>query len=51
MSYKESEALTTKFKKVDISKAVKDLGHKNIYSLEQGIQLTFEWMKQSHEML
>jgi hypothetical protein len=31
-AYKESEILTTKTKRVDTSKGVRDLGHKNSYS-------------------
>ena len=46
--YEKNEAMTTKEKKVDISKAVKDLDHKNSYSLEEGIQLTFEWMQKAY---
>jgi dTDP-glucose 4,6-dehydratase len=44
VEYKDSEFLTTKIKNVDISKAVKDLGHKESCSLEDGIQKTAEWM-------
>lgn len=44
-SYRESEALTTKVKRVDASKAVQDLGHKNTYSLLEGMRLTCEWMR------
>lgn len=44
--YKESEILTTKLKKVDVSKAIRDLDHKNTYSLEEGLKLTADWMRQ-----
>lgn len=40
-----SEILTTRIKKVDISKAVRDLGHSNSYDLETGLKLTAEWMR------
>ena len=43
--YKESEILTTKSKKVDVSKAIKDLDHKSTVTLEEGIKRTIEWMK------
>jgi dTDP-glucose 4,6-dehydratase len=43
--YKESEPFTTKDKKIDISKAERDLGHRPIVSLEEGIGLTLQWMK------
>ena len=44
--YKDSEILTTKSKKVDISKAIRDLNHKSTVTLEEGIKRTIEWMKQ-----
>lgn len=46
VEYKKSERLTTKIKKVDISKSVKDLDHKNTVSLREGIELTADWMKE-----
>jgi len=39
------EPMTTKIKKVDISKSVRDLGHRNSYSLEHGMGLTADWMR------
>ena len=45
VQYKESEILTTKTKRVDISKSIQDLEHKNTYSLEDGIKKTYDWMK------
>jgi dTDP-glucose 4,6-dehydratase len=47
--YKESEVLTTKQKLVDASKSVRDLDHKNSYSLEDGIQLTCDWMRKVYD--
>ncbi|WP_029896197.1 NAD-dependent epimerase/dehydratase family protein [Desulfohalovibrio reitneri] len=44
VSYKDSEILTTKVKKLDPTKCVRDLGHANSYSLREGIRLTAEWM-------
>jgi dTDP-glucose 4,6-dehydratase len=43
--YQESEILTTKLKQVDTSKSVRDLDHKNSYSLEDGMRLTADWMR------
>jgi dTDP-glucose 4,6-dehydratase len=42
---KESEILTTKAKLVDVSKAIRDLDHRNSYSLEEGTRLTVDWMR------
>src|SRR3984893_10105117 len=39
-----AEPMTTKAKTVDISKSVRDLAHRNSYSLEHGMGLTAEWM-------
>lgn len=44
VTYQDSEILTTKDKKVDMSKAVKDLNHQDSYSLAEGIKLTADWM-------
>ena len=46
VEYGESEILTTKSKRVDISKAARDLHHRNTYSLRDGLALTAEWMRQ-----
>ena len=43
--HQETEILTTKLKHVDTSKSVRDLDHKNSYSLEDGMQLTADWMR------
>ena len=43
--HQESEILTTKLKRVDTSKSVRDLDHKNSYSLEAGMRLTADWMR------
>lgn len=45
ITYKDAEVLTTRIKKVDVSKAIKDLGHKNTISLEKGVKKTIQWMK------
>lgn len=46
IQYKESEILTTKSKKVDISKAARDLDHKLTVNLEEGVKRTINWMKE-----
>jgi dTDP-glucose 4,6-dehydratase len=45
VNYRDAEILTTKDKKVDITNSVRDLDHKNSYSLEEGIKLTTDWMR------
>ena len=45
IKYKEGEPFTTKNKKIDMSKAVKDLGHSPKVTLEEGIPKTIEWMR------
>ncbi len=45
VSYVDGEPFTTKNKKVDISKAVRDLDHRCTVSLEEGIPLTVDWMR------
>jgi len=47
--YRETEILTTKDKRVDVSKAVRDLSHRNSYSLEAGMQITADWMRKVYE--
>ena len=46
VQYKDSEILTTRQKLVNVSKAVRDLGHRDTYSLVDGMRLTAEWMRQ-----
>jgi dTDP-glucose 4,6-dehydratase len=48
--YTESEILTTKIKKVDVSKSIHDLGHTNSYSLEEGMRLTADWMRKAYQL-
>lgn len=50
VQYKDSEILTTKQKLVDISKSVRDLDHKNSYGLEEGMQLTADWMRRVYNL-
>jgi dTDP-glucose 4,6-dehydratase len=50
VTHRESEILTTKFKRVDTSKSLRDLAHKNSYGLEAGMRLTAEWMKKVYDV-
>jgi dTDP-glucose 4,6-dehydratase len=50
VDYRDSEVLTTKHKKLDASKSIRDLGHVNSYSLEDGIRLTAEWMRKVYDI-
>lgn len=45
ITYADSEVLTTKNKRVDVSRAVNELGHKITVSLKEGIESTLEWMR------
>ncbi len=45
VTYKEAEPFTTKVKKMDFSKAVKDLKHDPKVAPAEGIRRTVEWMK------
>lgn len=50
VQYRDSEILTTKFKHVDTSKSIRDLNHQNSYSLEDGMRLTADWMKDVYHL-
>lgn len=50
VDYRESEVLTTKDKKVDVSKSIRDLDHKNTYTLRDGLARTAEWMKEVYDI-
>lgn len=45
VTYKENEPFTTRDKKVDVSKAVRDLSHRPRVGLREGLIRTVEWMK------
>jgi len=49
ITYQESEILTTQTKKVDISRAKKDLGHMTTVSLKEGVHKTIDWMKEYYK--
>lgn len=50
VEYREAEILTTKDKRVDVSKSVRDLDHQNSYSLEEGLRLTAKWMREVYNL-
>jgi len=50
VDYKEYENQTTIYKKVDNSKAAKDLGMKTTVSLDEGIRRNVEWMKNAYDV-
>lgn len=50
VTFKESEILTTKVKKVDTSKSLTDLRHANSYSLDAGMKLTCDWLRRVYEL-
>lgn len=41
----DSEVLTTKEKRVDVSKAIQHLKHRDTYGLEEGMRITADWMR------
>ncbi|MEM7031276.1 MAG: NAD(P)-dependent oxidoreductase [Chloroflexota bacterium] len=45
VEYKEAEPFTTKDKKVDAAKAIRDLDHRLTIPLSEGIPKTIDWMK------
>ncbi len=49
IEYRDSEILTTKSKKVDVSKAQRDLDHKLSLTLEDGVKKTIDWMKEYYK--
>jgi dTDP-glucose 4,6-dehydratase len=48
--YRDSEILTTRIKRVDTSKSVRDLGHRNSYNLEEGLRITADWMRKVYHL-
>jgi dTDP-glucose 4,6-dehydratase len=49
VTYKASEPFTTKEKRIDNSKACRDLGFLVNVSLEEGVQRTVNWMRQVYK--
>lgn len=50
VTYQDAEILTTKEKRVDTSKAKRDLRHQNTYELKDGIEQTAEWMRKVYSL-
>lgn len=50
ITFGDGEILTTKSKKVDISKAVRDLDHKMTITLEDGVKKTIDWMREYYRL-
>ena len=50
VEYRDSEILTTRDKRVDVSKAVRDLGHRTTVSLEEGMRRTVAWMREVYRL-
>lgn len=48
VEFAAEEMLTTRKKVVDVSKSIRDLGHKDTVDLEQGLRETWKWMKQTY---
>jgi dTDP-glucose 4,6-dehydratase len=46
IQYRESEKQTTRIKKVNNDLSIKELGHKETISLEEGARLTIDWMRE-----
>ncbi|MDP2930954.1 MAG: NAD(P)-dependent oxidoreductase [Chloroflexota bacterium] len=46
VEYRDVQEATTLEKKVDITKVVRDLGHKSTVALEDGIHRTIDWQKE-----
>ncbi len=45
ISYRESELLTTRVKKVDISLSIRELQHNQTVPLDEGVRRTLDWMR------
>jgi len=50
VEYVETEPFTTRDKKVDISKAKRDLGHRYTVPLAEGIPRSIDWMKSAYSI-
>lgn len=50
IEYRDAEILTTKSKKVDISKAIRDLDHKLTVDMKQGVAKTIDWMREHYKL-
>jgi dTDP-glucose 4,6-dehydratase len=50
VTYRDSEILTTRSKRVDTGKSVQDLDHRNSYRLEDGLRLTADWRRKVYDV-
>jgi dTDP-glucose 4,6-dehydratase len=50
VTYKEAEPFTTRVKKPDSSKAIRDLDHRITVPLEEGIPRTIAWMRKTYNL-
>ena len=50
VTYKEAEKLTTRHKRVDITKAERDLGLIETVTLKDGIERTLKWMRSVYDV-
>jgi dTDP-glucose 4,6-dehydratase len=50
VEYRDAEVLTTRIKKVDNTKAVRDLGHTDTVTLEEGVRRTVAWMRKVYDV-
>ena len=50
ITYKEAEPYTTRNKKVDVTKAIKDLNHSPSIKLKEGVAKTVAWMKKVYDL-
>jgi dTDP-glucose 4,6-dehydratase len=50
ITFADSEILTTRTKKVDVSKSTRDLKHTNAVSLEEGVKKTIDWMRSYYHL-
>jgi len=48
--YRDAEGFTTHHKVVDVSKASRDLSHRDTYSLEEGLRITADWMRRVYNL-
>jgi dTDP-glucose 4,6-dehydratase len=49
VTYKEAEAFTTKDKKIEVSRAERELDHRCRVTLAEGIPQTLEWMRRAYD--
>lgn len=50
VEYRDKEPLTTTQKQVDLTNAIRDLGHKNTVALLDGMERTAQWMRQTYHL-